>query len=323
MRELGALAAHIPRQGEDLAPVVERVLRRAQCAGAARALCHQHAQRHARDDAVAVQEAVLRGRNAHRVFADHAAAAAQYRVHELAVRLGVKFIQRAAEHRHRAPARIQRAPVRRRVDARRQPGDDAHALPRQLLRHRAGMGDSVLRRLARADDRHGKRVVDVRIAPAEQQLRRVGNLHQPVRIARLPAHHEAHALARQRVERFVDAAGADQLLHSRRALRRELPGVCLRIGQHSGRAARRAKRHLPHAVAKPLHAHQHRHGFPFEHISTPASFFPHYIVPPPFVNQGGFRFADSIAFPAHLGYNIRHMNEGEQRHEHAGNHRIL
>ena len=276
MRQLGAGAVHPARQREDLPPAFQRILRGAQRPGAARSLRDQHAQRHARDDPVAVQEAVFRRRDARRILADHAAAALDDLAHQRHVFGGIRLVQCAAQNSDGAPARVKRAAVCAGVDAQRHAGDDAHARPGQLAREPARLRAAVVARAARAHDGERERIVERCAAADKKQVRRVRDVAQQRRVFRRIAQDELHPLRRQRIEQAVGRAGAQHAPHGCNARLAQLRKERHRIGEHLRHALRRAQGHLPPPVAHAGRRAEHSHGLLFPHAITSVPIFSHY-----------------------------------------------
>src|SRR5881398_2895452 len=91
----------------------------------------------------------------------------------LAVLRRVHDIDAAPENGERASARVERAPVRHRVDAAREAAHDRHAARPELAGQSLGDFDAVRRGVARADDRERERIVHGdRAAHVERRRRR-------------------------------------------------------------------------------------------------------------------------------------------------------
>ena len=207
--------------GHDLAAGLERLAGGDQRAGLARRLDHQGGQRQAGDQPVAPRKVVALGLGAERQLGEDRAAGGD-RVGQRPVARRVDPVDPGAHDRERAGRGLKRALVGCGVDALREAAD--HGEPR--LAQRAGEVASVaqpgLGGVAAAHDRDRRARERCRIAPHEQHRRRVGDLEQAGRIARVVEADQVMVIGLRPVERgrhgFVPGGVAgEQRLGARRA----------------------------------------------------------------------------------------------------------
>ncbi len=178
-----------PRHGEHLPPLLRRMAGGDERAALLRGLDHDRASREAADQPVAPRKVEGQRRRAARELA-HERPVADDLLRQPRVPGGIDAVDAGAEHGDRAPARRERAAVRRGVDA---GGETAHhrdAGTRELAPELLGHPPPVLARAPRAD--HGDRQVvlgDERAAHGEDHGR-VGDLAKPRRIGLVRPGHE-------------------------------------------------------------------------------------------------------------------------------------
>jgi hypothetical protein len=191
---------------EHLPSLVEREIRGDQRPTPLARLDHDGCQRQARDDAVPRGEAPGSRLDARRVLRDDQPLAHDLR-RQRRMRAWVVAVDAAAEHRQRRP-RLQRAPVRRAVDAAGKPGDDEYAGLRQLARERSRDRCAVVRTRPGADDRDRRTVEqrDGRRTADEEPRRWIVDRSQPRRESGIAAREPAVAALGQLPEerRFVE-----------------------------------------------------------------------------------------------------------------------
>ena len=96
------------------------------------------------------------------------------------VRTGIHPVQTAAQHGYCPPGRCQRAAMRRRIDAVREPADDCQATGSQVTSQAVSKVAARAGRPAAAHDRHSRFPQHVRCATQVQPAGRVGNGCQPL-----------------------------------------------------------------------------------------------------------------------------------------------
>ncbi|MNK81128.1 hypothetical protein D3C87_1008680 [compost metagenome] len=163
-----------------------------------RSLDHQRAARQARDEAVALGKVLRERRRAQRQLA-HDQPLQRDAVRQVAVPRGVHAVQAGADHRHRGEhrgvaGRVERAQVRRAVDAECQPRDHGQARFAQRPCEGARMAGALRRRVAAAD--HGEAAAELREvegggAEHVEHQRRVDHLEQRTRVAGVAERHDA------------------------------------------------------------------------------------------------------------------------------------
>ncbi|CAM3682694.1 hypothetical protein ACMA110817_24400 [Achromobacter marplatensis] len=237
--------------GEHLASAFARQPRRDERPALLGRFHYQHAARQSGHNAVAFGEVRGQGARAQRKFGNQRALRGDV-VRQIAVAGGVDAVDAGAHDRHRArPVRagVQRAFMRRRIDAQRQSADDAPAVRGQMAGEGAGVFLAPGRGVAGAHDGQRRALQIGRVARHVQQDGRVGDGQQALRIGRVgqrqdvPAggadpfqcavHLGRHVLRHGRGQLASQRFGnlADQ---RRGALRVDLFGQAERAQQHAG-----------------------------------------------------------------------------------------
>ncbi len=180
----GGRARHAARHGGDRAAELGAEVGRRERAGALGRLDDHDDAGERGDQPVAGDEGPAVDAEPGRHLRDDGAGSADRDV-EAALGRRVRAVDTAGEHGDRRRGAGQRASVRGRVDAERQPGHDAHAGRRQAAADVVGDREPVLRRAPGAD--HGDRVVEpdaLRRTGDVQHGRRIGEVAQARRVAR-------------------------------------------------------------------------------------------------------------------------------------------
>ena len=168
-----------------------------------------------------------------------------------------------------SPAGIQRAFMRRRINAQRQTGYDTDPCPRQLTRHHTRVCHAVCARAPCSDNRDRKRVGKVCASPDIEQMRRLFNLLKQGRVALFSAQKDVHPLFLQRTQPFFPLK--PRLPNLRDTLVAQLRGISSRILQNRKGTFHQSQCLIPVFIAG-YGTHQKRHRFRFQHGQAPFRF---------------------------------------------------
>ncbi|MNI18979.1 hypothetical protein D3C73_724000 [compost metagenome] len=151
-------------------------------------------------------------------------------VRQVPVTRGVDAVNAGTHDGNRARAigpRVQRAFVRRGVDAQRQAADHAPAVSGQMAGERSGVLLAARRGVARAHDRQGRPLQEVWVTHHVQQDGRVGDGQEILWISRIGQRHDVAVWALHPLQRPF---------HQRRHVGRHGRGqlACQRVGQVAG-----------------------------------------------------------------------------------------
>src|ERR1039457_2438485 len=178
------LGSDVSRHREHLAALIDGELGRNRRTGILRALHHQNAHADSADNAVADGE-ILRNRpRPQGKFRNNQSFSRQFH-RQLAVFRRIDDIHAASQHGYGVPAASQRAFVGGGIDAARHPADDGETGVRQVPRQALGHCQAVGRRTPRPHYPQADGLQQLDAPAGEQQYRRIEDLAQRLRIARI------------------------------------------------------------------------------------------------------------------------------------------